>query len=378
MRMKLDTLFKKSNATGKIEQWDIEVIYSAEVKDAGKIVTTYGERGGKMQTTSDIVTKGKNIGKKNATTAFDQACAEATSKWEKKLKTGYVKSLELAESGAKDEIIEGGIEPMLAHPFEKQGEKISYPCLGQPKLDGIRCIAIKKGDNVTLWTRTRKPIYSCPHIVEAVSLLPMGDIILDGELYNHDLKNDFEKIVSAVRKDEPSEESKKVQYHVYDIVIPDMDFIDRAKFFKQNDIACAVIHVVPTVKVESAEEVPGLYTKFASKGYEGAMLRNIKGHYEHRRSVNLIKVKKFEDKEFKIVGAEEGRGKLSGHLGAWVCENDKGMTFKATMSVPQEIKKTMWTNKDTYLEKQLTVQFQGVTKDGIPRFPIGKAVRDYE
>ena len=374
--MKFDTLFKKSKGDGKFEQWTIQVV---EKMGGGNIITHFGEVGGKIQEGQDLVTVGKNTGKKNETTAYQQACAEAKSKWERKLKSGYVKTLDLAMSGAKDELIEGGIEPMLAHPFEKQGEKIVYPCLAQPKLDGMRCIAIKKGDNVTLWTRTRKPIYSCPHIVEAVRSLPVEDITLDGELYNHDLKNDFEKIISAARKDEPSKDSHLVQYHVYDMVQDDTDFVDRIRFFKQTDISDSVIHVVPTIKVEAVEDVPSVYDKFAKQGYEGAMLRNAKGHYEYRRSVNLIKVKKFDSDEFTIVGAEEGRGKLAGHLGAWVLETKDRNKFKAKMSGSVDRLKVFWENWEGYVGKPLTVQYQELTgKSSVPRFPVGIEIRDYE
>lgn len=373
--MKFDTLFKKSKGDGKFEQWSIRVV---EKMGGGNIITHFGEVGGKIQEGQDLVTVGKNAGKKNETTAYQQACAEAKSKWEKKLKSGYVKSLDLAMSGAKDELIEGGIEPMLAHPFEKQGEKIVYPCLAQPKLDGMRCIAIKKGANVTLWTRTRKPIYSCPHIVEAVRSIPVEDITLDGELYNHDLKNDFEKIISAARKDEPSKDSHLVQYHVYDMVQDDTDFVDRIRFFKQTDISDSVIHVVPTIKVEAVEDVPSVYDKFAKQGYEGAMLRNAKGHYEYRRSTNLIKVKMFEDSEFEIIGGEEGRGRLAGHLGAFTVKTDKGDTFNVKMMGDQANLVTYWKTLNSYVGKKLTVQYQGMTKYNIPRFPVGKAIRDYE
>ena len=372
--MKFETLYKKSNATGKIEQWEIRVV---EKIGGGNIVTTHGELNGKMQEGMDFVSVGKNMGKKNETSAYDQACAEAKSKWEKKLKGGYVKSLELAESGAKDELIAGGIEPMLAHPFEKQGEKIVYPCLAQPKLDGMRCIAIKVGNEVTLWTRTRKPITSCKHIADEIAAKVSGDVILDGELYNHEYKNDFEKIVSAAKKQEATEAVLKIQYHVYDMVVQE-DFLTRIRMLGLLTIESDIVHVVKTVSVKTAEDVPATYEKFAAQGYEGAMLRNLVGKYEHRRSVNLIKVKKFSEEEFIVVGADEGRGKLAGHLGSFVVKNEAGDTFNVKMSGDQSLSKEYWENKENYLGQKVTVQFQGLTKYNIPRFPIGKAVRNYE
>src|SRR5208282_2500868 len=108
-----------------------------------------------------------------------------------------------------------------AHKFKEHGHKIVYPALGQPKLDGIRCIAIKQNGRCTLWSRTRKPILSMPHIIVAVESLPVDNIALDGELYHHDYRNDFEEITSLVRPDEPVPGHDVVQYHVYDTINDD-------------------------------------------------------------------------------------------------------------------------------------------------------------
>lgn len=369
--MKLPTLYKKSSQ-GKIEIWQISVVGTA-------ITTVYGEHDGKMQTTTDFIKSGKNIGKVNETTPEEQAKLEAKSKWEKKLKSGYVDSFEKATRGETSELITGGVEPMLAHPFDKQGGKIKYPCFGQPKLDGIRCIAIKRGDDVTLWTRTRRPIKSCPHIEEAIKLqlLHIPEIILDGELYNHDLKSDFEKIVSAVRKDKPSEESKLIQYHVYDVVT-NSDYIDRYQMIYGLPIK-GFLREVETIVVDGADDIPNLTDGYIAKGYEGLMLRNVNGVYENKRSTNLIKVKKFESDEFTIIGIVEGRGKLSGHVGAFTCELPDGETFEAKLAGSQERLKELFDGpKSNWFGKQLTVKHQGKTSKGVPRFPVGVEIRDYE
>jgi DNA ligase-1 len=341
--------------------------------------TTYGEVGGKLQETSDTIKEGKNVGKKNETSIFNQAVAEATSKWEKKLKAGYVLSQEDALSGVVHEIVEGGILPMLAHSYDKSGEKISYPCSGQPKLDGIRCIAIKNGNSVTLWSRTRKPITSCPHIIEAINKCFDGDIVLDGELYNHDLKEQFEKIVSAVRKEEPSEESLLVQYHIYDHAGPG-PFLNRIlDLGNWMESSSEYICIVPTYVVEDEIGVPELFKSCKSEGYEGAMLRNQHGLYENKRSYHLQKVKEFEDAEFEIVGVEEGRGKLQGLVGAFVCRTKDGTEFKAKPAGDQEATKTYLENPESVIGKLLTVQFQGLTgKNGVPRFPVGLRVREWD
>lgn len=370
--MILEPLYKKSSK-GKIEVWQISVLGNV-------ITTTYGEYNGKQQATSDTIKSGKNIGRSNETTKEEQAIAEAKAKHDKKLKSGYVTTWEDAKDGVLSDLITGGIEPMLAFSFEKQGDKITYPCYTQPKLDGIRCIAIKNGDDVTLWTRTRKPINSCPHIIEAIKELDVEEIILDGELYNHTLKHDFEKIVSAVRKDEPSELSKLIQYHVYDVV-ENCDYIGRCGKLERTlgNYVSEVLQEVPTFLIGSESDIADFTKGFIRDGYEGAMLRNALGTYENKRSTNLIKVKEFDSDEFFIFGMVEGRGKLSGHAGTFQCATDDGATFEAKLKGSMSRLKELFEGpQEDWLGKKLTVQYQGKTSKGIPRFPVGVEIRDYE
>src|SRR5690606_25900914 len=118
--------------------------------------------GGAMQTTSESIKSGKNQGRKNETGAEEQAQKEAKSRWDKKKKSGYVGSITAAEQGALGDEIEGGIVPMLAKVYEEHSMKLKGREVAvQPKLDGGRMIAVIDRDGaVSLWTRTRKRIYS--------------------------------------------------------------------------------------------------------------------------------------------------------------------------------------------------------------------------
>jgi DNA ligase-1 len=376
------TLYKKSS-TGKIEQWEIEVGPATDgigSTGCGVITTRFGEVGGKIQTTTDTIKSGKNIGKKNETTPFQQAQAEAQSKFEKKLKSGYVRTIEEATAGIVDSLIEGGIDPMLAHSYDKSGDKIRFPCAAQPKLDGIRCIAIKKKDSVTLWTRKRKPITSCPHIIEHIKESFSGYGILDGELYNHDLKADFEKITSVVRKEEPSEDSLLVQFHIYDGFPFDgekLTFEQRNLYLGDNVEETEYLRLVGTYGVSDEIGVSAIFEHCRERGYEGAMLRNQHGPYENKRSYHLQKVKEFEDAEFEIVGVEEGRGKLAGLVGAFVCKTDDGTEFRVKPSGDQSATADYLQNPDKVIGRLLTVQFQGLTgTNKVPRFPVGLRIRE--
>jgi DNA ligase-1 len=219
---KFDKLFKKTS-TGAIQFWEISVDTSnLGFKTVGEITTKYGQLGtDSPQQTLDIIKEGKNVGKANGTTPYEQAVAEAQAKWEKQKKKGYVESKEAAEAGELDDLIEGGIVPMLAHTFEKQGHKIKYPAYVQKKYDGLRMIAILKDGVCTLWSRTRKPITSLPHIIAEIEDRFEEDIVLDGECYNHKFKDNFEHIVHLVRQEEPDEECTDVEYHIYDTVNKD-------------------------------------------------------------------------------------------------------------------------------------------------------------
>src|SRR5271170_2412359 len=367
----LHPILYKKTSTGSIQFWSISV-------SGNEIVTTYGQLDtDSPQVTTDVIKEGKNAGQSNETSAAQQAEREAKAKWTKQLKKGYVKTQAEAEAGTTDAIIEGGILPMLAHKYAEQGHKIQYPCLGQPKLDGIRCIAIKKGDEVTLWSRTRKPIKSVPHIAAAIAKIP-GDFILDGELYNHEYRQDFDTIIELVRPDEPVEGHEKVQYHVYDAVLP-VPFRDRGNWLAQTLIPTdPTVILVETHVVKCAADVDAFHELMLEHGYEGAMLRNAASPYVHKRSYDLQKVKTMVDAEFPIVDFEEGKGRLSGHVGAFWCVMPDGGRFKAKPKGKTSKLKEYFNDHSLWTGKQLTVQYQNLTPDGLPRFPVGKSIRDYE
>jgi DNA ligase-1 len=379
--LKLPTLYKKNNLKA-IQFWDIQVEENGFCGNPpysiGQITTTYGQVGtDSPQVAVDTIREGKNIGRSNETTAFEQAVAEAKAKHEKQRKKGYVESIEAAQAGELDELIEGGIVPMLAHTFEKQGHKIKYPCYVQPKLDGLRMIAILKDGKCTLWSRTRKPITSLPHIIEEIEKNFKDNIVLDGEAYSHQFKEDFEHIVHLVRQEEPDPQCTDVEYHVYDMV-NDQSFEERYRdlFRLLNNPKFKYLKRVETLKVDNEDEVAEFYTQFKNQKYEGAMLRNANGLYVNKRSSDLIKVKQMEDAEFEITGIEEGRGKLAGHVGAFVCRTKDGQEFKAKPAGATERLREYFLDHGLWRGRELVVQFQNLTSYGVPRFPVGLRLKE--
>lgn len=375
----------KQSATGALQQWEIYATQKMGLSGA-LIVTTYGQVGGQMQTTTDTVTEGKNVGKVNETTPYEQACKEAEAKWLlQKKKKGYVESVEEAKAGVVDAVVEGGIFPMLADKFATKGDRVQYPAYAQPKLDGHRCIAIVKDGACTLWSRTRKPINSVPHVNAAVLELTAGqDAVLDGELYNHNLKAEFERLTSAIRKDEPSEQSALVEYHIYDFPSAGGGFAERYRLLNKlfelapKDTTSALVQV-DTFLASDEDDVMSYFEEFLTSGYEGAMVRTRDGEYlQHptKRSTGLLKVKEFSDSEYEIVAVKEGRGKMAGKA-VFVCDAGNGETFDAKMRGPLEKLKEYWEHPEKYVGQMLTVQYQGLTgAKKVPRFPVALRFRE--
>jgi len=374
-------LYKKTS-TGAIQEWDVRVsvdIFNDEVA----IVNNYGQVGGKIQESRELVLEGKNIGKTNETSTIEQAEAQAKARWEKQLKKGYAQSIEDAEAGVTDALIEGGVFPILAHKYAEQGHKIKFPALAQPKLDGHRCTSQNDGGVVTMWSRTRKPILSIPHIVEKLENCYLADRF-DGELYNHDYRNNFEDLTSFIRQEEPKEGYEAVQYHVYDLALPNLTNYDRylllenlRPLFKNSPI-----HIVETIIVNNEDELYAYLDDCLARGYEGCMARNFEGKYQYKRSYDLQKLKKFDDDEFRIVNIKVGnKGSMAGKA-VFICEKYRdeqplpdGETFDCKLRGNMDELTKYADDPSLVIGKILTVKFQGYTKYGKPRFPVGERFR---
>lgn len=374
----LPTLYKKTT-TGATQQWTVSVHRIGEGPHA-EIVKVYGQVDGALQQARDVITKGKNSGKANETTPVSQALAEAKAMWDGKKKKGYVENISHAKEGKVDtNVITGGVAPMLAQKFADHAEKITYPAYIQRKYDGARCIATIVNGKATLWTRTRKVINSMPHIIAALEKVFNGkSITLDGELYNHTLHKDFEHLMHLVRPDKPAKGGEVVEYHVYDM-ISELPFSRRTMLlensWKGSDKSLVL---VDTFTIESAEEALEHTKRFQEEGYEGSIVRQAATKYEiGKRSYGLQKIKEFMDSEFAIIGVEEGRGRMAG-CAIFVCKTKDGKAFNVKMEGSLDALKPYLRNFKLWKGKELTVRYQGLTKDGIPRFPIGKVVRDYE
>ena len=361
------TILYKTDGRGLLRQWFMEIGEHPEGVYWHRSV--YGRVGGKNHATEWTLAEPKNIGKSNATDSKAQAYAEVKAMYLKKREQeGY------SENPRQTKV--ESIKPMLAKVYEDHSHKIWTPgqvvCV-QPKLDGIRCIATPDG----LMTRKGKPIAACPHIEKAVKelfkLYPSAKFF-DGELYNHKLRHDFQKITSVVRKTKPSADDIKesedlIEYHIYDLGRDD-SFVNRFLNF--------AIHVTDSlpkhIKLVKTEPVPDVklldqkYKEYMDKGYEGMMVRWGNDPYEMKRTDKLLKRKSFDAEEVEVITIEEGSGDWSGAAKKFICKYIDGKIFSAGVTGDYDTLSKLWHSGDC--PDWATVQYFGVSNEGIPRFPV--------
>jgi DNA ligase-1 len=366
------TLYKFKN--DKWQTWTVDVQGNTpstfyDPKTPYDIVVSYGYEGGAIQETRTTISVGKNIGKSNETTPYEQACSEAESKWKKQQDKGYVRTKTFV-----DKSVLGMHLPMLAKSFDKDGSKIQFPCYGQPKFDGCRCLT-REYFGIDIYSRKGKSFKALPHIIKALGQLPSYEF--DGELYSHDLT--FQEIISRIKRDEEHPDNAKIEYHIYDIIDTTKTYEERLGILKSLNLS-SPLKAVETFEVNSIEEIWTFHKEYTKLGYEGIMLRNKHGLYEiDRRSQHLQKVKTFLEQEFKIVGAERNKGRMSEQC-TLLCVTDGGKEFGAKIEGDSAYREQVWVDAQAgkLLDKMLTVRFFEWTDEMKPRFPTGVAIRDYE
>jgi len=366
---------------GNVKWYEIEVIpkdFLPRIKGAQMICRKATSLTAKVQTDVHDYKEGKNIGRSNETTPFQQAVSEAESSMSKLRDEGYTETM--PEKGAVHNTdAQGAPKPMLAQKFPERKDKITYPVLVQPKLDGCRALCRIVNGEVVFTSRNGKVINTLGHIENDVKA-SLSDGVLDGELYIH--KESFQTVIRAIKK--LNADSPRVQYRVYDLAMPDETMQDRHLRLQKvvQDIASSFVEIVPTYTCVNEGHVLKKFSQFLERGYEGAMIRTMEGEYEFGfRSKHLLKLKEFEEAEYEIIDVEEATGRDKG-TAVFVCKvKTSGKNFIPFNVRPvgtYEQRQQYLTDKKKLIGKQLTVQYQGVSEDSIPRFPVGKIVRDYE
>ena len=359
--MKFPIIYMQAKG-GKVKQWEI---WATKFPGYASVTTRYGFIDGEKQENERRITTGKNVGRANETTPFEQACLEAESKWKKKVDKGYVEDM----SGESDVRL-----PMLAQKFTKVKHHIQYPALCQRKLNGVRCFAKKVSDTEMDYTSRKGKSFNgtlehlTPHFLP---IMNVGQII-DGEIYVHGWT--FQQIIRAVKKLRPA--STELQFHAYDVAEKNVTNYNRLKLL--HNYANVFVITVETVIVHSEDEVYALHDKYVKEGYEGVMIRNSAGMYVfNHRSLDLQKYKEFIDEEFEITFVKDGEGLEEG-CAIFEVENADKNRFWVRPRGSRKLRQKWYDDQSQIIGKELTVRYQELSEDGIPIFPVGICIRDYE
>lgn len=362
------------DSKGKARIWYMET-------EGGKHRTVSGLIDGKQVTSGWVVMEAKNVGRSNATTEEEQALVEMKADYKMKLKRKYYETLgEAQEAGSGMKFT----SPMLAEKWKDvMGKKKPPSMLGaftQPKFDGFRCIAKKTG----LFSRNGEPIVSCPHIHEALKGVfaeidsDTFELPLDGELYNHEFRDDFDSLSSIIGQKKPTPEDialavQYAEYHIYDVIIPSQIFSERWSWV--NEVIKPMLSSIPCIKftettgVSSVEEVDTQHEKNLEAGYEGTMIR-LNDYYVSKRTKSLIKRKEFYDAEYEILEILPGKGNWAGAAKKALCRDKvTGETFESGIRGKREVNKQILEDYHRgIVPKEATVRYPNLTPRGVPRF----------
>jgi DNA ligase 1 len=374
---KTTRLFQQ-DSKGVLRFWEIEQSGN-QYRTRQGILETQSGAAGRVTESKWTVVKGKSIGRSNETTPTEQCEFQVGVKIRQKIEGGYETSIRAVHAA------EQTFECMLAAKYD--AKKQVFPALSQPKLDGMRC-------NVTrhaMKSRGGKPIHSAPHIHQAIVASGVfekyPDAVFDGELYNHHLRDNFEKIISLTRQTKPTqadleESAKMVEFHCYDFIQSMNDTRDwKARVAVRDEFVYpAFIVKVQTDIVHNRTELDELYGQYLESGYEGQMIREPHAPYTMKRTKSLLKRKEFVDEEFEVVDVIEGDGNRSGMAGRVVLANfrDPGTTFRAGIKGGEAKYVRMLKEKNLLVGKKATIRYQNLSNAAVPRFPVCVAIRDYE
>lgn len=377
------TLYQK-DSKGRTKVWTMEVIMNGL---QAELHSTSGLEGGKMTPDVTVITEGKNQGRSNETTCFEQARLEAQSKIDAKIRAGYV--ADKSQIKESSELGSGVPQPMLAHKYDPKGKQSSSKTLEQlklkgkkgsvqPKFDGHRRLIKLTPDGVFQYTRKGDLSESLPHISEQLQEVAekffalegntTTEVWLDGEAFTEEVS--FNELSGLLRKEkghtnEELEKRSKINIRLYDII---SHHGYEARFTILESFSTKNVIVVENHVIDMTDENLQKYLdKFLEAGHEGLMIRQHGVGYEHKRSHQLLKFKIFEDEEFEIVGGEESVKR--GMLGAFIVKDKKGNEFRTSLKFSHPERIEMWNNLNKYIGQMATVEFFGRSEYGIPRFP---------
>ena len=287
-------------------------------------------------------------------------------------------------------------KPMLAYPVSDKPINYDDKVFMQPKLDGVRCVIqanVKRhilhpslnDVSVVAYSRTGKEWKNIHHILKQLKpfFQKYPNVILDGELYNHDLRDDFETIISLVRRQKPDdidmlESADLVQFHCYDIIDEELPFEHRIEFVTEALMLLGdSIHTVDTVQIPNQLEAEEMHEVNMDSGFEGSILRT-NDTYACKRSHNLRKFKDFHDAEATLIAWVEGKGKRKGTVGKFMAVDADGNEFGMPIMDKFDYLQKNFRKMRNWVGKTATFTYFERTKAGSYRHPLFKCIRNYE
>jgi DNA ligase 1 len=390
------------DSKGKIKEWNTEV--KVGPSNEVYIQTMYGLVDGQLQINNDYITEGKNLGKSNETTPYDQAVFEMNSKIEDQRKKGYKTLIDLGlrEPEGLNQVARlitmldnalpkdntdnnDNIIPMKCQKYWKDEEetipRIKFPCIGQPKINGVRCIILWENDKVVI--RSKKGLdYTVLEHIEKIFTKDMFfqvgkygtiNIVYDGELYSHG--SILSDIVSAVRV--RTLLTQHIEFWCFDLAIPELDNEDRnlLRLFKLDKTSKPVVCVIGDDIMNPLEAIDYAESRITS-GFEGAIFRDPNALYGFgKRPQTIVKYKKYLDGEFEIIDVipQEKRPDL-----ALFVLNSKGGQFKCNPEGSVETRQKYLVDRKLLIGKLATIKFYEWSVNNIPFHAKMIAVRNYE
>jgi len=349
------------NKSGNEKFWRLHILSDGDnyyTQTEWYQVTNRG-RQTKLQTSEPYCATPTNVGRANERNSEEQAYFEFDAIIKKQRDAGF---------RVRGEHKNTRPMPMLAHKFADHKKKMEFPVYAQPKLNGMRMLFDGQGG----WSRGNKEVI--PEVIQHLRF-DTGGVVLDGELM---LPNNvlLQESMSAIKRFQKGK-SDKLEYHVYDVVDTELSYTER--YNRIQDIcknAPKNIKVVKTVRMDDESQVMHLHNLFVMDGFEGTMVRDPKSFYEiGKRSYSLLKLKDFQDAEYRITGVIDGDGSDSG-LAIFELETSTGQKFNCRPEGSQENRAELYQNRETLVGKYLTVRFFELSKDGVPIFPVGVGIRD--
>ncbi len=357
------TLYGK-NKKGGLKVWNISVEGDVITVEHGKL---YGKQTKKVSPSC----KGKNIGKANETSPEQQALSEAQSKWQKQVDNGYGED--------RDQLPKSTLPP-LAKKYQDVLPKISEesPWFASIKYNGVRCTVFMLDGEVFFQSRGGKAYPVIKEIATDLSNLFLENnpqLVVDGELYCHGMF--LEDIISAVKKHNSN--TIKLKFHVFDLHNPDnpLPLEKRVAYHSYMLKEGTWKRVVPVQQrvITSEATMIAMHKAEVARGYEGVVIRDPKSMFKFNfRTAEFLKYKVAMSEEFEVVGFDKDKNGCA----LPKVKTKEGKEFKAPIKGTHEYKQALWLDKDAYIGRHLTVEFESYSKYSVPLKPIGQSFRDLD